>query len=303
MCPKCGYAAFHSGFNRPVDEKTRSFVEETITPGTRSLLAAEIGFRPKADDLKDLLSDFSYFKQTALPETLKYENALAIRLDGGASHREFAWLYLEASHAYRRLMTKPVSVPGLDRSLRKIERLTADPPGGPRETLARARAARRLLERADAAGPGKLTARDRLLLHVRLAGLHDRLGEVWWTSRHLKDAEELAAREPDERTRPTLQDLVRRRAEHLKREVYHQARAAERFRRALAGGEVPRGNESLLAVYLAGELLARTGEVARAVPWFVAAVELAERIGLDDEQASRLSGWATDRLESAAFLG
>jgi tetratricopeptide (TPR) repeat protein len=332
MCPKCGYSAFHWDFDRAVDEETRAFVGEAVTPATVAILRQHAGMRPDQDRRKKMkskewqeflkLEDFSFLKQTSLPEFLKYENALAIGLRRGASHRELARLYLEASHAYRRLVSAPVAASGLDGAIRKVERLMAEPLGGSEEPAELARAGLRLLTRADvadAAKAEKLTDRSRLLVCVRMAGLHDRLGEVWWSCRYLQEAEELAARETDERTRPMLMGLVRRRADELKREAYHQARAAEHFKRALAAGNIPAG-ERLLTVYLVGELLTRTGEIAKAVPWFEAALVLAEgteaAAPTGDEQATssgprfdrpdrafRLSGLASGRLESPAFAG
>jgi hypothetical protein len=310
LCPRCGFAAFYWDFNKPLDEDTKRFVREKVTPGTYQVLRRYTGFDPEAYKFED----FSFLDQKSVPDFLKYENAVAIygRRQSGAAekdrpgHRTLARIHLAASHAYRREINATFTGLDLSRAIRRVEARLYNPLLEGHDALTQARAARRTLERADAedASPSeKLSEGERYYLLIRLAGLHDRLGEGWWSRRYLEEARKTAAADEDEKLRAERGLFARQRQSMLEREMHHQARAAKELRSALLAGEVPT-RELLVSAYLAGETLYRVGEMAKALPWLEVteriAKALAERKGSD--QARQLLSWARFRLNSPAVF-
>ncbi len=304
FCPKCGYAAAFDEFASPVDEEVREFVRSTVTPGTTKFLDVIVGFKPKSFKFED----YSFLDTAYIPEHFKYENALAIAGARDLGDLAIARLHLGASHAYRRLVNRPFREAGLDKAIRRVEAMLVDPMSvDDTDPVSVASAARRVLRRADskdALPSEKLRRRERLYLVMRLAGLHDRLGEPWWADHHLRQAWELALKEDEPKVRHAYVGLVRNIAEFLKREGHHRGRAAARYRRALASGKVP-PNERLVATYLVGELLARVGDLKRARPWLEEGARLAAgstgSTGAG-EAGPLLEGWARFRLSSPAFV-
>jgi hypothetical protein len=273
MCPKCGYAALFWDFNRPVDEDVKTFVEKTITPGAKEVLRREIALQPKGFEFED----FSFFEQKDLPEFLKYENATATYRKRGVGHRVLARLHLGAAHAYRRLVSGPVGGVGLDRAVRRVNWLLEDPAREADDVASLAGAAHKLLagsEAAGAEGQRTLRLRDRVHLLILLAGLHDRLGQGWQSVRCLARARELIE----------------------ERERVQEVKYALILKEALRLGEV-RGADLVASIYLTGELLARTGEAGKAVPWREATSILASEAGGEDPKTERLAQWSRSRLE------
>jgi len=301
FCPKCGYATPFGRFTNPVDEDVRGLMKSTVTPNTLKFLGTIVGFDPKSFKFKD----YSFLDPAYIPEHLKYENAVAIagaRLSsieeparaGGTGDLVLARLHLGASHAYRRLVNRPFRESGLDKAIRRVEAMLVDPMAvgdtGPSGVAA---AARRLIERAeakDALPSEKLGRREHLYLVMRLAGLHDRLGEPWWVEPYLKQAWDLAKSEQEPKVREAYVGLVR--------EIHHRGRALARYRRALGAGGVP-PKERLVSVYMVGELLARMGALERARPWLDETVRLAA--GTTGEAGRLVASWARARLNSPAF--
>lgn len=292
MCPKCGYAAQQGEFERPVDEAIKAFVANVITPGTKLQLSKLIRLRPKTFRFED----FSFLDQPSIPDFIKYENAVAIHREAKADPWKLAGVQLGASHVYRRLLNGAFTAEGLDAAIRRVDVLLLEELSGD-EPLERVQFIRRLLDQGKDSSTRKLTLRERFYLLMRLAGLYDRLGEPWLAKKCFSDAEELCSQEKDERVKQALLGLVREHKGHLEREVYHQVGAAASLKVALELGCVPDG-EQLTAVYLLGELLARTGEIARAIPWLELAVKLA---GSEAGEKSRIASWARARLGSPAF--
>jgi len=298
MCPRCGYSALHEEFNATVGEEVKTFVAKIITPGTKTQLGKLIGLRPKTFTF----DDFSFLDQPSIPDFIKYENAAAIYRERKADAWSLGRVHLGASHVYRRLLNGAFTAEGLDGAIRRMDAILMEDLMGDDEPLAQAKFIRRLLGRSqekDAPPTEKLSGRERFYLYMRLAGLHDRLGEGWWTEQCFSEAEKLAAAEPDERVRRSLLGLVREHRGHLARELYHQTSAAASFKVALELGRVPT-EERLTAVYLVGELLARIGEIARAIPWLEAASTLARGQGADKKGVADL---VRSRLATPAFLG
>lgn len=315
LCPKCGYAALFWEFNRPVPDEVKSYVAEQVTKRTVDFFREFIRLKPT----KFQFDDFTFLSQDLVPESLKYANALKIYARRKASPRLMAKLHLGSSHAYRRIICGPFAEAGLDRAIRKIGALLADPELRDEGPEGAARLGRELLSRSEAAmmstreaGPprrasdadpsDKLGVRDRLCLLLRLAGLHDRLGEGWLSKKYLEEAEAVARSEKEEEMRAAYVNLARRHVVFLHREVVHQAEAARFSKQALASGEVP-PEERLTTIYLVGELLARLGDVPRAVPWLEATIRLSENPAAGPEaRRKRLRSWAEKRLSSPAFL-
>ncbi len=314
FCTRCGYSALHRDFGRPVHERIKKLVREKISPVTKSQLARHTGFNPKSFKFED----FGFLPQESIPEHLKYENAVAIYQKSGAGHRTMASLHLGASHAYRRLVNRPFSERGLDRAIRRVEAMLTDPlAAGERDAAGFVRRAKKILRRADskdAYASERLGRRERFYLYIRLAGLHDRLGEGWYSRPFVAEAAGLAQREKDEPKRRAYMEIVKGVAGLLDREVHHQKLAAGELKPALASGDIPEA-ERLTSVYLLGELFLRTGKAEKALPWFEATKRLAEgalrvasgsagaatRRDRGAAEATRLAAWSRERLRSPVF--
>ncbi len=314
FCTRCGYSALHHDFGRPVHDRIKKLVREKISPVTKVQIARHTGFKPKSFKFED----FGFLPQESIPEHLKYENAVAIYQKSGAGHRTMASLHLGASHAYRRLMNKPFSEGGLDRAIRRVEAMLTDPlAAGERDAAGFVRRAKKMLRRADskdAYASERLGRRERFYLFVRLAGLHDRLGEGWFSRKFVADAARLASGEKDEPKRRAYIEIVKGVAGLLQREFHHQKLAAGELKPALASGDIPE-EERLTSVYLLGELFLRTGKAEKALPWFEAAERLAKgahrvasgsagaatRRDRGAAEATRLAAWSRERLRSPVF--
>ncbi|MHC4198967.1 MAG: DUF2225 domain-containing protein [Planctomycetota bacterium] len=314
FCTRCGYSALHRDFGRPVHERIKQLVRKKISPVTKAQIARHTGLKPKSFKFED----FGFLPQESIPEHLKYENAVAIYQKSGAGHRTMASLHLGASHAYRRLVNKPFSEGGLDRAIRRVEAMLTDPlAAGERDATGLVRRAKKILRRADskdAYASERLGRRERFYLFIRLAGLHDRLGEGWYSRPFVAEAAGLAQGEKDEPKRQAYMEIVKGVAGLLDREVHHQKLAAGELKPALASRDIPE-TERLTSVYLLGELFLRTGSAEKALPWFEAAQRLAEgarraasgsagaatRRDRDAAEATRLAAWSHERLRSPVF--
>jgi hypothetical protein len=304
MCAKCGYASPYWTFARPVSPDMKALMAEKVTPATKQRLSAMIGLKLKAF----AFDDFSFLDQPSIPEFVKIENALAISDKAGAGAFAMAKLHLGAAHAFRRMINKTLLAEGLDRAIRRVDAMMVDDIAGRNDPLELAKVFRTALTRADAAdatNAERISSLDRFCICMRLAGLHDRLGEGWWSTRYLDAAESLAKTQQRENVRMSLLGLVNDRRNILSREVFHLTRAAALMKQSLATGDVPR-QEFATSVYLAGELQARIGEPARALPWLTAANKLVDSLqteggGAPAQTARLVATWSRMRLRSPVF--
>jgi hypothetical protein len=124
VCPDCGYAAlidlFGSGWDKkPVDEATKAFVHEKLSPGMHQHMIKINGLNRENENkiLPDLLKFSTYVPQQNIPDWIKYENAQQIYVQEHAPHALLATLFLEGAHAYRREICSEVAVTGLHNSV------------------------------------------------------------------------------------------------------------------------------------------------------------------------------------------
>jgi len=305
MCAKCGYASPYWSFANPVGPKTKEFVQTRVTPATKERLSAMIGLKLEAF----AFDDFSFLDQPSIPEFMKSENALAIHDKAGAGPFLMAKLHLGAAHAFRRMLNRPLAAMGLDRAIRRVDALLVNELVATSDPLELAKVFKRALAKADAPGAldsAHLSSLERFCICMRLAGLHDRLGEGWWSKRYLDTADRLARAQQKDNVRMSLLALVAERRNVLSREFFHLTRAAALLKQGLSSGDIPR-QEFVTSVYLAGELLARIGEPASALPWLSAARDLVKerpREGNDAAaQTARLvAAWSRLRLDCPLFF-
>lgn len=265
LCLRCGYAARHNDFNKPVSDDVKRFVREKMSVRTEQDIRGILRLSDK------LIKDITVIEQQYVPEIVMYRNAVSIAEQSGAeSASGRAQLYLEGVHASRRCVAGRIRATFLSRGLQDIEEALTPP--SPTQRLDLAERTRRLEEAlADGRIAGRpLSPATEYCLNVELAGLYDRGGDRGQAEACLNAARAVMPSIPrlNQRNAGILASDLALRQSALRSEAAFAASAIEFYIKAVDTGEIEGHGAFLAHAYLIGDLYRRIAQPRRSRSWF-----------------------------------